>query len=199
MRASALLLVLLALILPACAAGEGVSDSTAVQPALQIDPPDMLQRLCVDEGGDRGVRCSTFYFADAAATGWQAYVNAIIQTFYGLPAQAYVDLVTYVGDHFVPQTYGDQQTPVYAQQARELGDQGVRACYPIAESHSTITIPAGCDAVAVLIPRAGARSTDDLSLFPRSEYMSEIFGHLQSITTGIPEGVMRAALESALP
>jgi len=165
----------------------------------RADVQGLMQRLCVDEGGSRGLRCSTFYFVNGTIPGWQPFINSILQSYYGLPAQAYVDLVTFIGNSFVPQTYGDKLTPVYPQQARALTDQGVTVCYPVPESETGITLPAGCQAVAVLIPRPGARPVDGTSLFPRSEYMNQIFGQDGSTTTGIPEDIMRKALESALP
>jgi hypothetical protein len=171
--------------------------ATSLAPEVpQTGIEQLMQRLCVDEGGDRGVRCSTFYFIDTAMPGWQEFIDSILPVYYGLPAQAYVDLVTNVGSTFVPQTYGDKFTPVYDQQA---GFLGAAACYPLAESEDRISAPAGCEAVAVLIPRPEARSVDGTSVFPRTEYLVEIFGHLESITTGIPEDAMRAALQTLYP
>jgi hypothetical protein len=175
------------------------ASSPTPQTTSQVDIRKLMERLCMDEGGARGVRCSTFYFIDATIPGWQEFINAILQTYYGLPAQEYVKLVTYVGSTFVPQTYGDRLTPVFAQQASILADQGAAVCFPVAESESAIALPAGCNAVAVLIPQAGALSVDGASVFPRGKYMSESFGHPQSITTGIPEDIMRMVLESFFP
>ena len=158
-----------------------------------------MQRLCVDEGGERGIRCSTFYFVDVSIPGWQQFLDPIVRAYYGIPAQDYVDLVRCLGDSFVPQTYGDMTTPVYTQQVLLLADLGVAACYPVADPQTTIAAPPGCDAVAVLIPRAGARSANGGSVFPRNEYMNEIFGHPGSITTGILEQAMKPALESVIP
>lgn len=197
---SLLLLGLLLLALPACRmeAGEGLGQPSA-PPTAGIEPELVLQRLCIAEGGERGVHCSTFHFIDASMPGWQEFINSILPAYYGLPTQDYISLVTYLGETFVAQTYGDLQTPVYAQQARSLSGVGVTACYPTADSQDAITVMEGCEAAAVLIPRTGVLSVDGASAFPKSEYMSEIFGHLGSITTGIPEHAMRAALEAVLP
>ncbi len=194
------LLVVLVPVLAACGSPIGLAtDPASATPATSPAMESLLQRLCVDEGGERGVRCSTFYFADAAIPGWQEFINSIVQSYYGFPAQDYIKLLRSIGDNFVPQTYGDRLTPVYTQQGAGLAENGLNFCYPVAETESTITVPAGCDAVAVLIPRAEARSVDGVSAFPRSEYMNEIFGQPDSITTGIPQDAMRAALDSVLP